>query len=85
MSSTDQDVQRFEPDAEGDPTKLAYTFGGFEPLASVRPGTTLSTWTMDCFAGRVRSTEDLVSEVCDPRFLNPVSYTHLTLPTNREV
>jgi acetamidase/formamidase len=64
-------VLRFEPDAEGDPTKLAYTFGGFEPLVSVRPGTTVSTWTMDCFAGRVRSTTDLVSEVCDPRFLNP--------------
>ncbi len=26
---------------------------------------------MDCFAGRVRSTTDMVSEVCDPRFLNP--------------
>ena len=26
---------------------------------------------MDCFAGRVRSTSDLVSQVCDPRFLNP--------------
>jgi acetamidase/formamidase len=64
-------VLRFEPDAEGNPTKLAYTFGGFEPLVSVRPGTTVSTWTMDCFAGRVRSTSDLVSEVCDPRFLNP--------------
>ena len=38
---------------------------------SVRPGTLVSTWTMDCFAGRVRSTSDLVSEVCDPRFLNP--------------
>jgi amidase len=31
----------------------------------------VSTWTMDCFAGRVRSTSDLVSQVCDPRFLNP--------------
>ncbi|MEP6760466.1 MAG: acetamidase/formamidase family protein [Sporichthyaceae bacterium] len=31
----------------------------------------MSTWTMDCFAGRVRSTSDLVSQVCDPRFLNP--------------
>jgi len=65
------DELRFEPDAEGDPAKLAYTFGGFEPLVSVRPGTTVSTWTMDCFAGRVRSTADLVSQVCDPRFLNP--------------
>ncbi len=50
---------------------MAYTFGGFAPLVSVRPGTVVSTWTMDCFAGRVRLTSDLVSEVCDPRFLNP--------------
>ncbi|MBF4765020.1 acetamidase/formamidase family protein [Nocardioides islandensis] len=71
MTDQPTGVLRFEPDAEGDPTKLAYTFGGFEPLVSVRPGTTVSTWTMDCFAGRVRSTSDLVSEVCDPRFLNP--------------
>ncbi len=62
---------RFEPDAEGDPAALAYTFGGFQPLVSVRPGTVVSTWTLDCFAGRVRSTSDLVSQVCDPRFLNP--------------
>ena len=61
----------FEPDAEGDPAALAYTFGGFAPLVSVRPGTVVSTWTMDCFAGRVRSTSDLVSQVCDPRYLNP--------------
>lgn len=61
----------FEPDAEGDPAALAYTFGGFAPLVSVRPGTVVSTWTMDCFAGRVRSTGDLVSQVCDPRYLNP--------------
>ena len=65
------DVLRFEPDAEGDASRLAYTFGGFDPLVSVRPGTTVSTWTMDCFAGRVRTTADLVSEVCDPRYLNP--------------
>ena len=62
---------RFEPDAEGDPAALAYTFGGAAPLVSVRPGTVVSTWTLDCFAGRVRSTADMVSQVCDPRFLNP--------------
>ena len=62
---------RFEPDAGGDPASLAYTFGGAEPVVSVRPGTFVSTWTLDCFAGRVRSTSDLVSQVCDPRFLNP--------------
>ena len=62
---------RFGPDMEGDPAALAYTFGGVAPLVSVRPGTVISTWTMDCFAGRVRSTSDLVSQVCDPRYLNP--------------
>lgn len=40
-------------------------------MASVRPGSVLSTWTRDCFAGRVRSGRDKVSEVCDPRFINP--------------
>ncbi len=65
------DEIRFEPDATGDPTRLAYTFGGVEPLVSVRPGTVVSTWTLDCFAGRVTSTSDRVSEVCDPAYLNP--------------
>ena len=68
---SEQGLLRFEPDAEGDPSALAYTFGGFAPLVSVRPGTVISTWTMDCFAGRVKSTSDLVSQVCDPRYLNP--------------
>jgi acetamidase/formamidase len=68
--TTEQSL-RFEPDAEGNPAALAYVFGGFEPLVSVRPGTVVSTWTLDCFAGRVRSTSDMVSEVCDPRYLNP--------------
>jgi acetamidase/formamidase len=62
---------RFEPDADGDPARLAYTFGGAAPRVSVAPGTVVSTWTLDCFAGRVRSTSDLVSQVCDPRYLNP--------------
>ena len=69
MSQVDQ--LRFEPDVDGGPTALAYTFGGAAPVAGIRPGTVVSTWTLDCFAGRVRSTADLVSEVCDPRFLNP--------------
>ena len=64
-------VLRVEPDADADPAELTYTFGGAAPVHSVRPGTLVSTWTMDCFAGRVRSTGDLVSEVCDPRFINP--------------
>ncbi len=67
----EEQVLRFEPDADVDPAGLAYTFGGLAPRASVRPGTVVSTWTLDCFAGRVTSTTDLVSEVCDPRFINP--------------
>jgi acetamidase/formamidase len=65
------DEIRFEPDATGDPARLAYTFGGVDPLVSVRPGTVVSTWTLDCFAGRVTSTSDRVSEVCDAAYLNP--------------
>jgi acetamidase/formamidase len=71
VTRTEAGRLRFEPDAEGDPAALAYTFGGCAPVASVRPGTVVSTWTLDCFAGRVRSTSDLVSAVCDPRYLNP--------------
>jgi acetamidase/formamidase len=71
MSTTAGEALRFEPDVDADPSTLTYTFGGAEPLASIRPGTVVSTWTMDCFAGRVRSTSDLVSQVCDPRFINP--------------
>jgi acetamidase/formamidase len=59
------------PDPDGDPARLTYTFGGAAPVASLKPGAVLSTWTFDCFGGRVRSTSDLASEVCDPRMLNP--------------
>jgi acetamidase/formamidase len=61
----------FDPPADGDPARLTYTFGGAAPVASIAPGTVLSTWTLDCFAGKVRSVDDKVSEVCDPRYLNP--------------
>ena len=64
-------VLEFDVDHDADPGTLTYTFGGVDPVASVRPGTVLSTSTLDCFAGRVRSTADLSSQVCDPRFLNP--------------
>jgi acetamidase/formamidase len=60
-----------EVDHEADPSSLVYTFGGVAPVASIRPGTLVQTSTLDCFAGRVRSTADLASQVCDPRFINP--------------
>ena len=64
-------TQQHPLDPDADPTALTYTFGGVAPVASVRPGTVLQTWTLDCFAGRVRSTRDMSSQVCDPRYLNP--------------
>jgi acetamidase/formamidase len=65
------EVLRWEHDQEPDLATLVYTFGGAAPVASIRPGTALSTWTWDCFAGRVRSTSDLATEVCDFRYVNP--------------
>jgi acetamidase/formamidase len=71
MGAVVLDQLDWDIDEDADPTSLTYSFGGAEPVASVKPGTVLSTWTQDCFAGRVRSTADLVSEVCDPRYINP--------------
>lgn len=53
------------------PEQYAWTFGGAAPLARIKPGTVLRVFTEDCYAGRVRSEQDLVSEVCDFPFLNP--------------
>jgi acetamidase/formamidase len=71
MSEDVVPVLRHEVDQDADPTRLTYTFGGVEAVTSIRPGTVVRTSTLDCFAGRVRSTSDLVSQVCDPRYINP--------------
>jgi acetamidase/formamidase len=63
----DLDVVAFRPE----PHQYAWTFGGAEPLGRVAPGAVLEVWTEDCFAGRVRSESDRVSEVCQFPFLNP--------------
>src|SRR3954463_14169181 len=54
-----------------DPNEAAWTFGGAPPVARIEPGTVLDLYTEDCFAGRVRSAGDLVSQVCEFPFLNP--------------
>ncbi len=54
-----------------DPKRYAWTFGGAEPVARIRPGAVVELFTEDCFAGRVTSERDLVSEVCQFPFLNP--------------
>jgi amidase len=71
MTDTTQAELRYEPDGDAPPSELVYTFGGVEPVTTIRPGQTVSTWTRDCFNGAVRSTSDLSTQVCDPRYLNP--------------
>jgi acetamidase/formamidase len=55
------------------PDQYAYVFGGREPLVTVAPGTVVELFTEDCFAGNVRSIDDLPSRVCTFPFLNPVT------------
>jgi acetamidase/formamidase len=54
-----------------EPGEFAWTFGGAAPVRKVRPGDVLKLWTEDCFAGKVRAEQDLVSLVCEFPFLNP--------------
>ncbi|MDO0931205.1 acetamidase/formamidase family protein [Streptomyces sp. DG2A-72] len=54
-----------------EPGEYAWTFGGVPPVARIAPGTVLDLYTEDCFAGRVRSEKDLVTQVCEFPFLNP--------------
>ena len=61
----------FEVDHDAPASSLVYTFGGVEPVVSVRPGTVISTSTLDAFGGRIRSSADVASQSLDPRFLNP--------------
>ncbi|HZC40156.1 MAG TPA: acetamidase/formamidase family protein, partial [Streptosporangiaceae bacterium] len=51
--------------------QYAWTFGGVPPAVRVRPPAVLEVFTEDCFAGQVRSENDLVTEVCEFPFLNP--------------
>ena len=65
--TADLEVRSFHPSED----EFVWTFGGAAPVARITPGTVLELFTEDCFAGRVRSTRDLVSEVCEFPFLNP--------------
>ena len=51
----------------------AYTFGGREAITRIMPGEPVQLTTLDCFAGRVRSVNDLPSKVCHLPYLNPVT------------
>ena len=54
-----------------EPAQYAWTFGGAAPVQRIRTPVVLEVYTEDCFAGRVRSEQDLVSQVCEFPFLNP--------------
>src|SRR5437762_6438842 len=64
---TDPQVITLRPE----PRQYAWTFGGAAPLARVTPPVILEVFTEDCFAGRVRGENDLVSQVCEFPYLNP--------------
>jgi acetamidase/formamidase len=51
--------------------EFAWTFGGAPPIHRVEPGTILEVFTEDCYAGRVRSSEDLASVACPSPHRNP--------------
>lgn len=51
--------------------QYAWTFGGAAPVKRIQPPAVLEVFTEDCFAGRVKSANDLVSQVCEFPFLNP--------------
>jgi acetamidase/formamidase len=64
---SDAQVITFRPE----PAQYAWTFGGVAPALRVKPPAVLEVFTEDCFAGRVRSENDLVSQVCEFPYLNP--------------
>jgi amidase len=53
--------------------ELAYTFGGRPPVAHLRSGDVLTTFTQDCFGGAVSTVDDLPSKVCQLPYVNPVT------------
>ena len=64
---SDLHVETYRPP----PSEFAWTFGGAEPVRSVRPGMVMELWTEDAFGGEVRGPGDLVSKVIEFPFVNP--------------
>jgi acetamidase/formamidase len=64
---SDLRVISFRPE----PDQYAWTFGGAAPVARIKPPAILEVFTEDAFAGRVRSENDLVTQVCEFPFVNP--------------
>jgi len=64
---SDLEVVKFVPERD----QYAWTFGGAPPVARIKPPVVLDVFTEDAFFGRVRSENDLVSQVCEFPFVNP--------------
>lgn len=62
-----QTVVRYVPRHE----ELKYTFGGVPPVAKIKPGTRLVSWTEDCYDGAVTKPGQLPSKVQLPGHDNP--------------
>ncbi len=60
-------VLRYQPRHED----LKYTFGGAAPVARIKPGTRIVSWTEDCFDGAVTGPQTLPSKVVLPGHDNP--------------
>ena len=56
---SDLEVITYRPE----PGEFAWTFGGAAPVRTIKAPAVLELYTEDCFAGRVRSAEDLVSRL----------------------
>src|SRR2546430_4095161 len=61
------DIKRIVPTEK----HSAWTFGGVDPIARIKPGDVLDLYTEDCFAGRIRSEQDLPSKSIEYPFINP--------------
>ena len=60
-------VRQFHPT----PDQYAWTFGGVEPVHTVRPAKILELFTEDCFAGRIQGVDDLPASSIEFPFINP--------------
>jgi acetamidase/formamidase len=64
---SDLAVVNFRPERD----QYAWTFGGAAPVRRIKTPVVLDVFTEDAFFGRVRSENDLVSQVCEFPFVNP--------------
>lgn len=65
------ELVRYDADPDVPAENLVCTFGGREPVVSVRPGSVVSTWTRDAFNGTISKPDHLVTTHGDARYFNP--------------